>query len=214
GLVEENTEVHCSGSFRLGRKVYHCWKRQGHGNVSLMRAIRESYNVYFQKTANRMDIDDIAKYAKAFGFGSRTGISLPREVSGLMPTKEWKKKRFGQEWQAGETLSCSIGQSYVLTSTIQLATAFAAIANGGKIFRPYVVKDIYDNNGELVKTFTPEVLSNINFKNPKTLKFVREGLYQVLNNPKGTAFWRRGQGIFMAGKTGTAQVRSASADKT
>lgn len=213
GLVDENTDVHCSGSFRLGRKVYHCWKRGGHGSVSFVRAIRESCNVYFQKTANRMDIDDIAKYAKAFGFGSRTGISLPREVSGLMPTKEWKKKRYGQDWQAGETLSCAIGQSYVLSSTIQLATAYAAIANGGKIFRPYVVKDIYDNNGELVKTFTPELLSTINFKNPKTLKLVREGLYQVMNNPKGTAFYRRGQGIFMAGKTGTAQVRSASAEK-
>lgn len=213
GEIDENTEMSCSGSFRLGRKVYHCWKKGGHGNVSLVRALRESCNIYFQKIANRMDIDVIASYAKNFGLGSRTGISLPREVSGLIPTKEWKKKRFGQEWQAGETLSVSIGQSYVLTSTIQLATSFAAIANGGKIYRPYVVKDIFDTEGELVKTFTPEVLSKVEIKNPKTLKFVREGLYQVMNHPKGTAFFRRGQGILMAGKTGTSQVKSASADK-
>lgn len=213
GEIDENTEISCSGSFRLGRKVYHCWKKGGHGNVSLVRALRESCNIYFQKIANRMDIDVIASYAKNFGLGSRTGISLPREVSGLIPTKEWKKKRFGQEWQAGETLSVSIGQSYVLTSTIQLATSFAAIANGGKIYRPYVVKDIFDTEGELVKTFTPEVLSKVEIKNPKTLKFVREGLYQVMNHPKGTAFFRRGQGILMAGKTGTSQVKSASADK-
>lgn len=213
GEIDENTEVSCSGSFRLGRKVYHCWKKQGHGQVSLVRAIRESCNVYFQKTANLMDIDDISKYAFAFGLGSRTGISLPREVSGLIPTKEWKKKRFGQEWQAGETLSCAIGQSYVLSSTIQLATSYAAIANGGKIYRPYVVKDIFDHQGELVKTFAPELLSEVKLKNPNTLKFVREGLYQVMNNPKGTAFHRRGEGIMMAGKTGTSQVRSASADK-
>ncbi len=160
-----------------------------------------------------MDIDDISKYAKAFGLGARTGISLPREVNGLIPTKEWKRKRYGQEWQAGETLSCAIGQSYVLASTIQMAVSYAAIANGGKIFRPYVVKDIYDSQGELVKTFTPELLSEITMKNPKTLKFVREGLFQVVNNPKGTAFHRRGQGILMAGKTGTSQVKSASADK-
>lgn len=213
GEIDENTEVNCGGSFRLGRKVYHCWKKNGHGPTNLVKAIRESCNVYFQKAANRMDIDAISKYAKAFGLGGRTGISLPREVSGLIPTKEWKKKRFGQEWQAGETLSCAIGQSYVLASTIQLATAYAAIANGGKIYRPYVVKDIYDQNGELVKTFTPELLSTIQMKNPKTLKYIREGLYQVVNNPKGTAFYRRGQGILMAGKTGTSQVKSSSADK-
>jgi penicillin-binding protein 2 len=213
GIIDENTEVTCNGSFRLGRKVYHCWKREGHGQVSLVKAIRESCNVYFQKAANRMDIDQISKYAFAFGLGARTGISLPREVSGLIPTKEWKKKRYGQEWQAGETLSCSIGQSYVLASTIQLATAYAAIANGGKIYRPYVVKDIFDGQGELVKTFAPEKLSQVNLKNAKTLKFVREGLFQVMNNPKGTAFLRRGPGIMMAGKTGTSQVKSASADK-
>lgn len=213
GMIDENTEVFCNGSFRLGRKVYHCWKKEGHGQTNLVKAIRESCNVFFQKAANRMDIDDLSFYAKAFGLGTRTGISLPREVAGLIPTKDWKKKRYGQEWQAGETLSCAIGQSYVLASTIQLATAYAAIANGGKIYRPYVVKDIYDNQGELIKTFTPELLSKIEMKNAKTLKFVREGLFQVVNNPKGTAFARRGQGILMAGKTGTSQVKSASADK-
>jgi penicillin-binding protein 2 len=213
GEIDENTEVNCGGSFRLGRKVYHCWKKEGHGPTNLVKAIRESCNVFFQKAANRMDIDDIAYYAKHFGLGARTGISLPREVSGLIPTKEWKKKRYGQEWQAGETLSCAIGQSYVIASTIQLATAYGAVANGGKIFRPYVVKDIYDGNGELVKTFTPELLSETQMKNPKTLKFIREGLFQVVNNPKGTGFAKRGQGILMAGKTGTSQVKSSSADK-
>lgn len=213
GEIDEHTEVNCTGSFRFGRKVYHCWKKGGHGPVNLVKSLRESCNVYYMKMATKLDIDDLAHYAKAFGLGSRTGISLPREVSGLIPTKDWKKKRYGQEWQAGETLSCAIGQSYVLASTIQLAVSYAAIANGGKIYRPYVVKDIYDTNGELVKTFTPELISEIKLKNQKTLKFVREGLYQVVNNPKGTAFARRGQGILMAGKTGTAQVKSASADK-
>lgn len=211
--VDERFEVNCGGSFRLGNRVYHCWKKEGHGATSIVKAIRESCNVYFQKAAMRMDIDDIAKYATAFGMGSRTGISLPREVGGLIPTKDWKRKRFGQEWQPGETLSCAIGQSYVLASTIQLVTAYAAIANGGKIYRPYVVKDIYDGQGELVKTFHPELLSEVKMKNPKTLELVREGLFQVMNNPKGTAFARRGPGLMMAGKTGTSQVRSASADK-
>ncbi|MFP5489904.1 MAG: penicillin-binding protein 2 [Bacteriovoracia bacterium] len=213
GVLDENTEVFCSGNMRFGRKVYHCWKQAGHGSTTLPKAIRESCNMYFQRAAMKMDIDTIAKYANMFGLGKRTGISLPREVSGLIPTESWKKKRFGQEWQPGETLSCAIGQSYVLASTIQMAQAYGAIANGGKIFRPYVVKDIYNPKGELIKTFTPELLNDFKLKNEKTLKFVREGLFQVVNNPKGTAFYRRGKGILMAGKTGTSQVIRAAADK-
>lgn len=213
GVIDERTEVFCNGSYRLGRKVYHCWKKEGHGATNLVKAIRESCNVFFQKAANRMDIDVIHKYAKMLGMGSKTGIALPREVSGLIPSKEWKRKRYGAEWQPGETLSCAIGQSYVLSSTIQLATAYGAIGNGGKIFRPFVVKDIYNNKGQLIKSFTPELISSAQFKNEKTLKFIREGLFQVVNNPKGTAFARRGKGIMMAGKTGTSQVIRASADK-
>ncbi len=213
GIIDENTEVFCNGNLRFGRKVYHCWKREGHGATSITKAIRESCNVFFQRAAMKMSIDTIAKYATMFGLGKRTGISLPREVSGLIPTEAWKQKRYGQVWQPGETLSCAIGQSYVLASTIQMAQAYGAIANGGKIYRPYVVKDIYTPKGELIKTFTPELLSDFKLKNEKTLKYVREGLFQVVNNPKGTAFARRGKGIQMAGKTGTSQVVRATADK-
>jgi len=213
GVIDENTEVFCNGNLRFGRKVYHCWKREGHGATSITKAIRESCNVYFQRAAMKMSIDTIAKYATMFGLGKRTGISLPREVSGLIPTEAWKQKRYGQVWQPGETLSCAIGQSYVLASTIQMAQAYGAIANGGKIYRPYVVKDIYTPKGDLIKTFTPELLSDFKLKNEKTLKYVREGLFQVVNNPKGTAFYRRGKGIQMAGKTGTSQVVRATADK-
>ncbi|HLW57477.1 MAG TPA: penicillin-binding protein 2 [Bacteriovoracaceae bacterium] len=213
GEIDEKTEIFCSGSWKVGRKVYHCWKRGGHGPTSLVKAMRESCNVYFQRAAYRMDIDVLAKHSRNFGLGSRTGIALPREVSGLIPTQDWKRKRYGQEWQQGETLSCAIGQSYVLTSTIQLAIAYAAIANNGKIWRPYVVKEITDDQGNVIKSSTPELLSEIKFKNPKTLKFVKEGLFQVVNAYRGTAYYRRGQGIMMAGKTGTSQVKSASADK-
>lgn len=213
GEIDEKTEVFCSGSFKVGRKAYHCWKKGGHGAVNLVRAMRESCNVYFQRAAFRMDIDVIAKHAKDFGLGSRTGIALPREANGLIPTQDWKRKRYGQEWQPGETLSCSIGQSYVLTSTMQLAVAFSAIANNGKIFRPYVIKEVLNADGTIAKESKPEILNEIKLKNPKTLKFLKEGLYQVVNNPKGTAFYRRGEGIQMAGKSGTSQVKSASADK-
>lgn len=213
GEIDEKTEIFCTGSWKVGRKVYHCWKRGGHGPTNLVKAMRESCNVYFQRAVYRMDIDLLAKHSRNFGLGSRTGIALPREVSGLIPTQDWKKKRYGQDWQPGETLSCAIGQSYVLTSTIQLAMAYAAIANDGKIWRPYVVKEISDDQGNIIKSFSPELLSEIKFKNPKSLKFVKEGLFQVVNAFRGTAYYRRGQGIMMAGKTGTSQVKSATPDK-
>lgn len=212
GVIDENSEVSCKGSFRLGSRTFHCWKKEGHGTVEIHRAIRESCDVFFYKIATKLDIDVLAKYSKLLGMGSRSGIELPRETTGLIPTKEWKKKRNGQDWQVGETLSCVIGQSYVLTTPLQLTLAYGAIASGGKIYKPHVVKEIFGNDGEIIKSFKPELLSDVKFS-PKTLKLVREGLFEVVNSPRGTAYWQRGEGIHMAGKTGTSQVIQFSADK-
>lgn len=213
GVINPNVQYTCPGHFRLGRRVYRCWRAYGHGKVNLAKSIRESCNVYYWRAAAQMDIDTIMKYAKLFGLGTKSGISLPREVAGLIPSKEWKKKRYGQEWIKGETLSCAIGQSYVLTSTLQMALAYGAIANGGKLYKPYVLKRIIPNDGGPVKVFNPELVREIQVKE-KTLELVREGLYQVANHPKGTAWWRRGKGNQMAGKTGTSQViKAASVEK-
>jgi penicillin-binding protein 2 len=211
-IVSKNTEVICTGSIRLGRRPYHCWKKGGHGKVDMTKAIRESCNVYFQKIALKIDIDTLAKYATILGFGRKTGINLPREISGLIPTKEWKLKKNGEPWQKGETLSCSIGQSYVLTTTLQLALSYGAIANGGILYRPYVVSEVLNNNGDVLESFSPQVVSNLSL-NPQKIDIVKEGLFQVMNHPKGTGWYRRGKGLLMAGKTGTSQVIRASADK-
>lgn len=213
GVIEPNTKLRCHGSYRLGRRVYRSWKRYGTEKVSISDALMQSCNIFFYKVATDIDIDDLAKYAHLFGFGERTGIKLPREVSGLIPTKEWKLKKNGIPWQQGETLSCAIGQSYVLVSTLQLANAYAAIATKGKLFRPYVVKEVVDNDGNIIKENKPELIREIQLK-PSTWDAVRQGLYQVVNEPKGTAWWRRGAGNQMAGKTGTAQVvRAQSAEQ-
>jgi penicillin-binding protein 2 len=159
-----------------------------------------------------MDIDLLAKYAKMFGFGNRTGIALPREVSGLIPTKEWKLKTNGIPWQQGETLSCAIGQSYILTSVLQLANAYAAIATKGKLFRPYLVESISDYNGKVKKRFKPELIRSIKLKE-STWNSIRTGLYKVANEPGGTAWWYKGFGNQVAGKTGTSQVVSAQSEK-
>lgn len=212
GIVKPNDKIRCHGTYKLGRRVYRSWKRWGTEKVNVEDALMQSCNIYFYKVATDMDIDVLAKYARMFGFGEKTNIQLPREVSGLIPTKEWKLKRNGVPWQQGETLSCSIGQSYVLVSTLQLANAYAAIATKGKLYRPYVVDEVFNYNGETIKTFEPELIREIELKE-STWNHIRRGLYKVANRPKGTAWWRRGLGNQMAGKTGTSQVIKAASEK-
>lgn len=208
-IVTPEQELKCGGTYRLGRRIYHDWKKGGHGLTDVYKALRRSVDVYFYQIATQLDIDILAKYAKMFGFGNKTGIALSRETSGLIPTREWKKKRSGEDWQLGETLSCVIGQSYVLATPLQLAMAYAAIANKGTLYKPYLIKEIFSNSGEIIEEFKPEKVMNIEVSE-KTLKAIQRGLYEVVNNRRGTAFWYRGIGLEMAGKTGTAQVRSMS----
>ena len=213
GLIDEKSKLRCHGSFKFGRRVYRSWKRYGTEKVEVSDALKHSCNIFFYKLAADLDIDVLAKYANMFGLGKRTGIALPREVSGLIPTKEWKKSTKGEEWQQGETLSCAIGQSYVLVSTLQLANAYAAIATKGKLYKPFIVKEVFDQQNNIIQTNQPELLNEIELKD-KTWDLVRSGLYKVVNSPKGTAWWRRGKGNQMAGKTGTSQViRAQSADQ-
>lgn len=211
GIINERSELKCHGAFRFGSRIYRSWKRYGDEKVDVTDALKNSCNIFFYKVAVDLEIDVLAKYAKMFGFGKKTGIQLPREVSGLIPTKDWKEKIKSEPWQKGETLSCSIGQSYVLVSTLQLANAYAAIATKGNLYRPYVVKKVFDNQGKTIKEFKPKLLNKIELKD-KTWDLVRKGLYKVVNEPNGTAWWRRGLGNQMAGKTGTSQVVRAQSD--
>lgn len=207
GVIKADEQVMCGPTYRLGRRVFHDWKRNGHGLTDVYKSLAHSVDVYFYKIAVVLDIDILATYAKSFGFGTKTEVTLPREIPGLIPTKEWKKKRNGEEWQLGETLSCVIGQSYVLATPIQLAMAYAAIANGGKLYRPHLVKEIFSNSGDVVKRFEPELVGQAKVSE-QTLKAIRRGLNEVVNKQGGTAWWYRGRGIRMAGKTGTSQVKS------
>jgi penicillin-binding protein 2 len=212
GIVDEHTEVLCTGKFRLGTRTFHCWKKEGHGSVNIYRSLRESCDIYFYKIATKLDIDVLSKYAHMFGLGHLSGINIPREIPGLVPTKEWKKKRNGESWALGETLSCAIGQSYMLTTPLQLTLAYASIANGGTLYRPYLVQELFNNKGEVIKKWNPEVRHTFKLKD-KTSEIIRDALYQVVNVPSGTAYSKRGKGILMAGKTGTSQVVRFSADK-
>ncbi len=212
GIVNEKTTVHCTGKFQMGARTFHCWKKEGHGSVDVYRSIKESCDTFYYKIGSTIDIDVIHKYATLFGMGQRLGIILPRETTGLIPSKEWKKKRTGQEWQRGETLSCVIGQSFVNTTPLQLAMFYSTIANEGKLWRPHVIKEIFTSTGILKKNFDPELIHQFKLSD-KTWKIIKKSLFDVVNIPGGTAYSQRGKGIQMAGKTGTAQVVSFSADK-
>lgn len=212
GIVNENTQVVCTGSYRMGGRPFHCWKKQGHGVVDVVRAVRESCDVYFYSIAMKIDIDVIHKYATMFGMGQRLGIILPRETKGLIPSKEWKKKHTGIEWQKGETLSCVIGQSFVNVTPLQLAMFYSTMANEGKLWRPHVVKEVFSNSGQVLSRVEPELIHKFTIS-PKTMTIIKRGLFDVTNTQGGTASSLRGSGLQMAAKTGTAQVIGMSADK-
>jgi len=211
-LVDENTTVHCPGSYRLGNRSYGCWKKKGHGTVNIHKAIKESCDVFFYKLGQRLGIDTIAKYSMMFGLGKRTGVNLAHEETGLIPTEAWKQRRFGQEWIAGETLSCAIGQSYMLTTPLQLANAYAAMGNGGFLWKPYIVKYVESPDGRILKEFQPEPLGRAMISK-NTMEIIRSGLRAVVEEPGGTTYGMRIPGIDAAGKTGSAQVVRLSNEK-
>jgi penicillin-binding protein 2 len=196
-------QVNCTGSMTLGNNVFHCWswKKGGHGHVDLKRGIAVSCDIFFYEAAKRLGIDKIHDTAIAMGLGAKTGIELPGERPGLIPSREWKLHRFGVGWQQGETLNTGIGQGYVTATPIQLATLAARIASGNAV-SPRIAR--YVGHAEQPR---PQ-LNRLPFSD-KALAAVQEGMNMVANVPGGTAYaWRITQpGFEMAGKTGTAQVR-------
>jgi len=206
GKITPATKVYCSGSLKLSRSYeFRCWKKEGHGSVDLHKAIKESCDVWFYQVGLETGIDQIASVAQRLGLGAPTGFPLGSERSGLIPTREWKKKRFGTSWYDGETVISSIGQGFVLTTPMQLATMAATLANGGTVWRPQVVKKIIDLEGNTEWLFEPEKLSETAWS-PKHLMPIKNAMEAVVNDVGGTAWRSRLEKIRFAGKTGTAQV--------
>jgi penicillin-binding protein 2 len=210
GIVTPQTSVRCPGFYKFGKRIYNCHKKEGHGYVDLHSAIAGSCDVYFYHIASRLGIDAISKMAVNFGLGSRTGIDLANEVPGIMPTEEWKLSQYKQEWTPGETLSASIGQGYNLVTPLQVAVAYSTLVNGGNLYKPYVVSKIETIQGEILKKFQPELISNYKI-NPEHLGYIKEALFDVANAPTGTAsaFVKTPEKL-ISGKSGTAQVISLS----
>ncbi len=212
GVCDANQTVYCPGKYKFGNRYYGCWKKHGHGSLDIIDAVSESCDVYFYHLGRRIGVDRLAEYARACGLGAKTGIDLGMESSGLVPTSEWKQRRFGVPWQAGETLSIAIGQGYNLATPLQVLVLTAAVANGGSLYRPIVVKAVRSVEGIDVMTSSPERTGALPIS-PENLAIVKKGLWKVVNSDKGTARHHvRSKRVEISGKTGTAQVVSRQAD--
>ena len=205
GIIDRHSTAYCPGFYRFGGRPYRCWKRSGHGTVNLIDALRESCDVFFYSYGEKLGIDRLSTYVKAFGIGRSSGLGIGSEAPGLVPSSAWKRRRFGKPWYPGETISASIGQGFNLYTPMQLAVAFGALANGGIVRDPRLVLRLESQDGITVKTFPPKEGSPVPVTKER-LALVRRGLEAVVHDPGGTGSRSRVPGVRVAGKTGTAQV--------
>jgi len=201
GIITGRTRYYCSGGLYLGR-LFRCWKSEGHGSVDLYRAIVESCDVYFYEIGKRIDIDTLAQYAFDLGLGRKTGIELEGESTGIVPTTKWKRTATGQEWYKGETLNTAIGQGYLSVTPLQMARLMSAIVNGGKLYKPYLIRRYGDDT-------EPENILRIR---QEYLQMIKDALVGVVEEKNGTGYLARSEIVSIGGKTGTTQVIGVDED--
>ncbi len=218
GIITPDFHVNCPGHANFYGRDFKCWRfsRGGHGSIDMRHAIEQSCDVYFYTVANMVGVDKINKWATALGMGVLSGIDLPNEVQGLVPSTEWKRQRMHEKWYAGETISVGIGQGQVTTTPISMAVYMATLANGGTRVTPHLLKALDDGSGwKPVPPPPPQGKTPIN---PEHLQVIREGMWMAVNDPRGTGGNAAIPGHDVSGKTGTAQVISnqgkAAAGKT
>ena len=212
GVIDKDTTFYCPGYYKYGNRVYRCWRAAGHDSVNVIKALAESCDVYFYQVGQKLGIDRLSMYAVASGLGSPTGIDLDHEAAGLIPTKEWKKRRTGVAWQGGETLSVAIGQGFDLATPLQMLVLTSAVANGGEMYKPLILKSVYSPEGSVILESKKQLAGKLPVSK-KTLKIIKEGLWNVVNDKKGTAWIAHVEGFDISGKTGTAQVVGRSKER-
>ena len=193
----------CPGTFPFGKRVFRDWKRGGHGSVALTKAIEQSCDVYFYKIGNQLGIDSIATYSRQFGLGSKTGIALSSERSGLVPSKKWKRKNRGEPWYPGETISIAIGQGFLSVTPIQMAKMVSIVATDGQVVQPRLLKGIRLRRTGNLKEEPPPTTQQLAIE-AETFSKIKAGLTAVVTS--GTAKRAQSDIVSIAGKTGTAQV--------
>ncbi|MGB9763909.1 MAG: penicillin-binding protein 2 [Candidatus Saccharicenans sp.] len=196
GVITENSTFFCSGSLEIYGKQFFCWFKPGHGNLNLPEAIKNSCNIYFYQLGRRINIDTIANYARILGLGQKTGIDLPGEKEGTVPSSSWKKRVMGEAWYPGETISVAIGQGPLLVTPLQIATLTACVANRGRKIVPTLIKkESHEENGDRVDIPT------------EVFEKVIEGMWRSVNDG-GTGHEAYQPGFDICGKTGSTQVIS------
>jgi penicillin-binding protein 2 len=219
GIITPDFRVSCHGHANFYGHDFKCWRfsRGGHGSIDLRHAIQQSCDVYFYTVANMLGVDRINKWATALGLGVKSGIDLPNEVQGLVPSTQWKRERMHEKWYAGETISVGIGQGAVAVTPVSMAVYMATLANGGTRVTPHLLKAVDDGSGwKPMPVPKPQATVPID---PEKLQAIRDGMWMVVNEPGGTGMVTKIAGHDVSGKTGTAQVisnqgRAAAAGKT
>lgn len=220
GVLTPYTHLSCPGTIVVPNKyfpndpgraqTFHCWKLSGHGALDVVGGIAHSCDVFFYKTGGGFEeahfkglgVSRIAQYARLFGLGEQTGVELPAEATGTVPTADWKRLTFGESWSTGDTYNLSIGQGFLTVTPLQLLNVINAIANGGTLYRPRIVHHVTDAEGNLVQPFEPQVIRELPIE-AEHLALVREGMHGAVEY--GTAYRTKIEGVYVAGKTGTAQ---------
>ncbi|NCP02932.1 MAG: penicillin-binding protein 2 [Deltaproteobacteria bacterium] len=197
--------VDCDGSFELGEARFRCWKKDGHGRTDMIKALRESCDLWFYQVGLDLGIDKIAAIAREFGLGEVVGFPLAGENAGVVPSRAWKRQRFQAPWYGGETVIAAIGQGYVLVTPLQLAVMTAALANQGTLLKPQIVKRVEDWQGKVLQQTTPQILHQIEMP-AAAWQTINDGLVAAVNEPHGTGSASRMAEVVVAGKTGTSQV--------
>ena len=202
GVIDLNTRFNCSGGLDVGNIRFHCWRHSGHGSLNVVEALKHSCDIFFYETAMKLGIDKIHDMAVKLGMGNVLEVGLDNEKDGIIPTKAWKKARFGTSWTQGDAANSGIGQGYVLVTPLQLATMLARVVNGGYAVQPTFIKP---TEKELSKIKRLDIST-------KNIEIVKRGMFEVVNGTGGTAGRARFNinGAMMGGKTGTTQVRRIS----
>jgi penicillin-binding protein 2 len=212
GAIGPGTTFDCGGSAVFFGRRFRCWRKQGHGAVSVANALKVSCDIFFYNTGARLGIDKIAEYAHNLTFGEVSKIDLDGEKAGIVPSTEWAAKKQHRKWYPSETISVSVGQGPLIVTPLQVANMMAAIANGGTVYRPHVVRMIEKNSpdGKVQKLqVASEVLHKVTLP-AHALETVKLGLWKVVNEEGGTGGNARVAGLDISGKTGTVQVIAQS----
>ena len=205
GVITPDFKVACGGGGTFYRRFFRCHSK--HGMVSLDEALEKSCNTYFYTVGNMLDVDVINRWSEAFGLGVISGIDLPHEAQGLVPSRAWKRERFGEPWYPGETISVAIGQGAVSVTPVSLAVMMATVANGGTRVTPHLLKAVQD--GEGWRSVASPLPASTSVMQPETVEAIRRSLWMVVNH-EGTGGRARIEGRDVIGKSGTAQVVSLS----